>query len=339
MTSRDPVPIWIYAPIGRDGALLKGTLSSQGDRVHVARDVEDIRRASAEDRLGVLILTGEGLSAEAFGAISDHVARQPRWAELPVILLVDAPNNTTRTLERLQEALPRAKLLVLQRPVRPSVIDSAVEIMRLSRHEQYALRDYIERQEVLRRELNHRVKNILATVQAMYGLTVRATDTLEEFDGLFQGRLRAMSDVHDLLHVGSYTGTTLSQAIRSVLRPFAEEQVTLTDDAELQIGPEAAQSIALMMHELATNAAKYGALRGADGRVAIHARCEDGMVIVAWSEETALPIRAPERTGYGTTFVQVTTASFGGEATFDYAPGGLQITLRLPIGSIARKAS
>ena len=335
---RDSVPIWIFAPVGRDGPLLARALSARSADVHVVRDAEDVRRAGAENRLGVLVLTSEGMSPEILRTITEHVSRLPRWAELPIILLVDGPNNSVMTLERLQDALPRTKLLVLQRPVRPSAIDSAVEIMRQSRLRQFALRDFIARQETLRRELNHRVKNLLATVQAMYGLTIRASDDLESFNELFQGRLRAMADVHDLLHAGSYTGTSLRQAIESVLRPYgAEDRIRIEDATEIAIGPESAQGIALMMHELATNAAKYGALSTRNGRVLIAIRREGDQVVLEWEEADGPPVEEPTASGYGTTFVTATVGSYGGRVEHDYAPTGLRIRFELPAAALSRE--
>ena len=330
-----PVPVWIHAPVGRDGPLIQRALSGSTDRVRIARDADDIRRASAEGLLGVLVITGEGLTSDVFAAVGDHIRDMPRWAELPIILLVNAAGNTITTLERLQDALPRTKLLVLQRPVRPSAIESAVEIMRLSRLRQYALRDYIERQDVLRRELNHRVKNILATVQAMYGLTVRAADDLDAFDELFQGRLRAMADVHDLLHARSYTGTSLREAITSVLRPYGEDRLSLIDETELVVSAEAAQGMALMAHELATNAAKYGALRDRDGRVTIHISADDDDVRIRWTERGGPPAGEPGTPGYGTAFVTATVRGYNGDVKYDYGRDGLEVDFRLPVASIA----
>ena len=335
-----PVPVWIHAPVGRDGQLLLRALSARSQAVHLARDAEDIRRAAAEDRLGVLVLTSEGMSPDVLSTVTEQVERLPRWAELPIILLVDAANNSVLTLERLQQALPRTKLLVLQRPVRASAIESAVEIMRQSRLRQYALRDFIIQQETLRRELNHRVKNLLATVQAMYGLTFRATSDLKSFDELFQGRLRAMSDVHDLLHAGSYAGTSLREAIESVLRPYGgEDRVRIENETDIKIGPETAQSIALMMHELATNAAKYGALGTREGRVRIDVRRRDEHVTLDWRETNGPPVTPPSEEGYGTTFISATVHSYGGTVAYDYAPGGLTVRLELPLSSLAQEVS
>ena len=336
MPDRPDVPIWIHAPVGRDASLIRSALAQTTDPVRIARDARMLRAASAEEnQLGVLVLTQEGFTEGVFDVIRRHVAAQPRWAELPIVLLVEAAGNSVEALAKLQDALPRTKLLVLQRPLRPSEIESAVETMRLSRLRQFSLRDYIERQTVLQRELNHRVKNILATVQAMYGLTVRVATDLDDFDALFQGRLRAMADVHDLLHTGSYTGALLSDAIASVLKPYADgERLEIRDETGLTVHAEAAQSIALMMHELATNAAKYGALKGAEGRVTILAAEEDGQLNILWSEDTAEPISPPDRNGYGTSFVQATMRSLGGNVVFDYASGGLQTRLRLPVDNV-----
>ena len=168
---------------------------------------------------------------------------------------------------------------------------------------------------------------------------MRAADDLEAFDELFQGRLRAMSDVHDLLHAQSYTGTSLREAVVSVLRPYGEDRVAVVDETGLEVGSEAAQGFALMIHELATNAAKYGALSARAGKVTILMQSEGADVLVTWREEGGPAVETPVHEGYGTIFVRATVNSLGGSVRSDYEADGLTVRLRLPADAISRGAA
>lgn len=328
---RTRVPVWLYAPVGRDAALLRSAVP-RGDGVRTAREPEDLARAFAEPgELGVLVMTQEALTTETLSLLDDALERQPVWSELPIVLLVDAAGNTIEALARLREALPRTKVLVLQRPVRLSELETAVEAQRRSRLRQYELRSYVERQEVLRRELNHRVKNILATVQALYGLTVRTADDLEDFDQVFQPRLTAMARVHEVLFAADYGEVGLGPLARAVLAPYAGDARVAMAGPDATLSSEAGQSLALVIHELATNAAKHGALRAEDGRVRLEWSVRDDVLELRWTEAGGPPVRPPTRRGYGVSFVEMSLRGLGGEAVLTYEPEGFGMRATLPL--------
>ena len=328
-----PVPVWVFAPVGRDAELLRAHMRRE-DGLRVAKDARHLASALAEpDEVGVLVMTQEALYADVIDVLSDHLRRQPPWAELPILLLVDPVGNTMAALGRFQEALPRTKVLVLQRPVRMSELETAVDALRRSRRRQYRVAEYVERQEVLRRELNHRVKNILATVQAVYGLTVRKAEDLNAFDGVFQPRLAAMARVHEVLFAGSYGEIDLDEVIRAVLAPYAGDERVALAGPSMKVSSEVAQNLALVLHELATNAAKYGALTSEAGRVALSWTWDEALTIT-WQEAGGPPVTAPDRRGYGVTFIEATMTSLGGEAVFDYAREGLRVAARMPLEAL-----
>ena len=329
------VPVWLLAPVGRDADLLRGGLSALRCSVHALSGERDLARAlRREGELGVLVMTQEALSPAVMTVVEDFLAIQEPWAELPIVLLVDAAGHTVAELSRFQNALPRCKALVLQRPVRPPELSSAVATMQASRRRQLALGDYIAKQEELRRELNHRVKNILATVQAVFGLTSRSADDLEGFSREFQGRLGAMAGVHDVLFSNDYGVSTFGSAIDPVLRPFEEGGSVAVSGPQVVVGPEVAQSFALVLHELATNSAKYGALSVEGGRVHAEWRTDGDDFTLVWDEADGPPVREPERKGYGTSFIELTMRGYGGAARFDYDGAGLTATLTAPLQAV-----
>ena len=336
--SRD-VPILLLAPLGRDARLLRGALAERSDRVAIVEDGRALREAFRGGTVGVLVMTQEALTDRTMHVIEEHLEAQPPWAELPIVLLVDAAEHTVLALTRFQNALPRSKPLVLQRPIRLSELGSAVETMCQSRLRQYALRDYIERQEVLRRELNHRVKNILATVQALHGLTAATATDLDAFNESFEGRLEAMMGVHQVLHEGDYGTTELAEVAEAILAPYRSAGAVEVDGQLTRLGPEIAQGLALVLHELATNASKYGALSGTGGRVRLSWSRAGERFETHWTESGGPEVSTPTRSGYGIKFIEMTMRSYGGGARFDYAPGGLAVTLDAPLSNVRAEGS
>ena len=324
------MPVWVFAPTGRDAALLKSGLP-RGDGLRVAQTTGDLARGLREDgEVGVLVMTQEALTPDTAALLAGFAEGQPPWAELPIVLLVDAAGNTMPALEALRDTIPRVRLLVLQRPVRLSELGTAVETMRQSRHRQHDLRDYVERQERLRRELNHRVKNILATVQALYGLTVRTSDDLDGFDAVFQPRLGAMARVHEVLFESNYGDVDLRRLVDAVLAPLAGDERLRVEGPAVTVPAEMGQSLSLVVHELATNAGRHGALTRDAGRVALSWTPDSSLELV-WAERGGPAVEAPTRSGYGTAFVTATIRSLGGTAAFDYDPAGLRFAATLPL--------
>ena len=332
---RRVVPFWVYAPHGRDAQLLRSALRVGADAVRAAPSPEILRKALSEpDEVGVLVLTQEVLTGGFISMLADHLERQPPWSELPIILLVDPDGNTIERLSELQALLSRCKLLVLERPLRVAELESAAEAMRLSKLRQFALRDYIQRQDLLRRELNHRVKNILATVQALYGLTARNAPDLDTFASLYEGRLAAMAGVHEVLYANDYGDARLNQALDAILSPYREAgRLTMEGDAVMTVSAETAQSIALVAHELLTNAVKYGALSVQEGRVTLVWHAEDDVLRLVWTERGGPPVTPPETRGYGVSFMELTAKGLGGSCAFDFATEGLTATLEIPGGA------
>jgi two-component sensor histidine kinase len=324
------VPVWLLAPTGRDADLLKASLS-RGDGVHIARDARDLARGFAErGQVGVLILTQEALEPEVMETIERYLSGQEPWEALPIILMVDPLGNTMGALARFQTALPRTKVLVLQRPVRRSELETAVETMRVSRRRQAELGRYIERQELLRRELNHRVKNILATVQALYGLAARSAPTYEEFKEVFQPRLSAMGRLHEVLFNAEYGATSVRELIEAVLSPFMTGGRFDIQGDNTKVAAEMGQSLALIVHELSTNAIKHGALTAQDGHVRL-AWSGGERLSVSWEEVDGPPAPEPAKHGYGIAFIEATVRALGGSADFRFAPSGLRADLSIPL--------
>lgn len=188
-------------------------------------------------------------------------------------------------------------------------------------------------QRLLFDELNHRVKNTLAIVTSLASQSLLRTSSPEEFADSFTGRVEALARAHDLLMLGQMRGTTLADLV--------QEQVILEGGARIYAaGPkvdldsQAVVQIGLVLHELATNARKYGALSIPGGRLNItwaYIPDRDREVIIHWRESGVSNLRQPSARGFGTTLIERTTQAFGGSATIEFRPGGLACDLRLQL--------
>jgi two-component sensor histidine kinase len=191
-----------------------------------------------------------------------------------------------------------------------------------------------ERQRLLAAELDHRVKNTLATVQALASLTLRSSESPEAFKKTFEARLQAMASGHNLLARGGWEGASLREIVREMLAPYADAAGAriLASGPNVRLVPAAATTLSMALHELATNAAKHGALSTAAGRVALDWRTDGGAVELRWMESAGPPVQPPTRRGFGSTLIeQSIVSSLGGEARFDFAPTGFVCTIRLPL--------
>jgi PAS domain S-box-containing protein len=185
-----------------------------------------------------------------------------------------------------------------------------------------------ERQRLLLNELNHRVKNTLATVQAIVSQTLRSTPDPEAAFERVQARLMALSNTHNLLNATSWAGATLGDVLGAELRPYRNqgERVQLRGEP-VDLDARAALAFGLIAHELVTNAAKYGSLSVPAGRLEISWRVtgEEGgrQVELTWREKDGPPVAEPTRKGFGSRLVERSIRDLHGTAEIDYAPAGL----------------
>lgn len=188
-------------------------------------------------------------------------------------------------------------------------------------------------QQLLVGELNHRVKNMLATVQAIATQTLRSSRDPADFATNFSGRIQSLSRAHSLLSRGIWRGALLEELIRDQLRlgdTFDESRVTAAGP-EIRLPPQLALHLALILHELGTNASKYGALSTAAGSVAVRWRIDDGTLRLGWEERGGPAVKAPSRRGFGTTLIERSIASEGGSARASYRADGIAWEIVLPL--------
>ncbi len=194
-----------------------------------------------------------------------------------------------------------------------------------------------ERIGVLAREAEHRSKNILSNVQAIVNLS--HADTPQGLKDAISGRLQAMSNVHSLFVEARWVGAEVSAIVRQELAPYLDDHDSRvrSEGPETLLKPDAAQAVAVVLHELATNASKYGALSERRGRIGLAwSRAADGLLTLRWSETGGPSVTAPERQGFGSRLIERTISQLGGTARFDWRAEGLVCEIVLPARDAAR---
>ena len=200
-----------------------------------------------------------------------------------------------------------------------------------------------QRQKLLMDELNHRVKNTLATVQSLASQTARAARTPAVFRERFEGRLIALSKAHDQLTIHHWESVDLRELMSGSLAPYTgvgPERVILRGE-DVVLRPRAVLTLAMAVHELTTNAAKYGALSVPGGRIEIHwqpVRGDNGrpMLRIDWIEQGGPSVTAPEQRGFGSKLIEGSIAAeLGGTARLAFDSQGLRCEIVIPMEAAA----
>lgn len=293
--------------------------------------------------LNGIIVTWNAAAERLFGYFAEEIIGRPvsllipadRQDEEPAIL------RRIRRGERVEhyDTIRRRKdgtLLEISLTISP-VRDQSGRIIGASK----IARDISERkraedlQRLLMGELNHRVKNTLATVQAIAQQTVGRAKSPSDFAQSFTGRLQSLSRAHTLLTQTAWRGADLTQLIRDqlLISGAEDERITLAGP-RLTLEPQAALHMSLILHELGTNARKYGSLSVPTGRLNVTWSVEMNErreLHIKWQELGGPPIQAPAARGFGTTLIEQSLQGHGGEVSLRYEARGLTCELRLPL--------
>jgi PAS domain S-box-containing protein len=190
-----------------------------------------------------------------------------------------------------------------------------------------------EQHSLLVRELHHRVKNTLATVQAIMGSTLRFSDTMEDFQQSFVGRIAALSKTHSLLTEDRTQRVSFKTLLSNELDVFDDgnERVRLIG-RDVQLPAHLAVPVGMAIHELSTNAAKYGALSMIGGKLTVEWHETGGQLSLDWREENVPEVRKPERAGFGSQLLQrVLPQQIGAKVEIEYTPSGLHGKFMIPL--------
>lgn len=345
----DPENALILAPLGRDADVAATMLTRAGLNCTTGHDLGDLEGVRLED-LSTIVLTEELLTAEGVQTLTALLETQAAWSNLPVILLIDQDRRRIgiNRANELEAFCTRVGVILLQRPMYAASFASVLRSTMLARRKQYELRDTLEahrmaeeRATTLAEEMKHRVKNAFAVAASIASQTFRTSETTDGARQTLSGRLASMAQAQDLVFANGGGNADLRSLVEQVLEPYGNseerDRIELAGP-DVNVNAQAATAIAMALHELSTNALKYGALSVASGRVSIGWRtgnAEAGVsLIVQWRESGGPPVSPPQRRGFGSLLVEQSLAyDLNGSAQMDFRPEGLVCTIRAAISN------
>lgn len=338
----DEPPVLIFAPGGQDAAVATGILNAAGIATTLSETVAELATGIADATCA--IVTEEALHDVDRGPLAGTLAGQPPWSRIPVVVLT---MRGTPPDEDLVGALGNVTLL--ERPFHPAALVTTVRFAMDARRRQREAAAYLaerretaERQSLLIRELHHRVKNTLATVQALLGASARSATSIEGFYGAFSARIGALARTHDLLTEDYWQTASLKEMFCNELSPYDSEgsRIALSGPA-VELNADLAVPTGMAIHELTTNAARHGALSVPRGRIDVtwsvaESGERDGAVTrrlcIEWIERDGPPAAEPVHRGFGSTLLQrVLTIQCGADIRFDFQPAGLRFHMEAPL--------
>ncbi|UXR94977.1 sensor histidine kinase [Agrobacterium tumefaciens] len=320
--------VLILAPFRKDADYIAAFLQEQNVAVRHGK-ADDELASSLSLSPGVVIITHEALNAPAIATIGDYLASQPDWSEVPILVLLEKAAPLAQIHSQLERAWPSARLILHTRPIARLELVNSIQTNFLVRLRQKQVRDAIEREVELRLELNHRIKNILASVSSIFQMTRRGASTVEELAADFSGRLQALSNVHTAVFEAGDEEISLSSVIAMIVAPYNGDGLSRikASGPDIYVNRTSATTIALCLHELTTNAIKYGALSQKHGSVeVVWSMSEEASPVFSlnWIETGGPAVVEPKRQGYGTRYVRSALASvFGAAPVITFAPAGL----------------
>lgn len=188
-----------------------------------------------------------------------------------------------------------------------------------------------EARDLLQREVDHRARNMLSVVQSIIQLT--RAGSLAAYKDLVLGRISALARAHSSLAQAHWEGGTLHTVVEQELAALGKDQVHVVSGPEIVLTPERVQPFSMILHELGTNACKYGALGAEGGRVSVDwVLTPDGGVRLVWQESGGPPVQAPTRRGFGSRLIHDLARQLGGEARFHWEAAGLRVEILAPQG-------
>lgn len=332
------LPVLILAPAGRDAEVAATILAEEGIVSSVCRSLPEV--VSGLDIACCAVVTEEALLSSNRQALADWIAQQPPWSDFPFILL------TLRGAEpdpRLTETLGNVSLL--ERPFHPATLVTAARFAQRGRRRQHQAKLYLEerertaeRQTLLIRELHHRVKNTLATVQGLLGASVRSASSVDEFYASFSARIISLAKTHNLLTEDYWQQAPLREMLENELGPYNDAEGTRIrlQGPKIELVGDLAVPAGMAIHELTTNAAKHGALSVPEGRIEVawDVRCADTrrILLLDWQEIGGPPVQQPTRKGFGSTLLQrVLKVQCEAEIAFDFHTSGLHFRMEAPM--------
>jgi PAS domain S-box-containing protein len=267
----------------------------------------------------------EALVSEQHAAV--HRKERVAYQEKPVVRLMGGGRDLNGRRKDGSEFPVEIGLNPVGRNGRPAVLATVMDISARKQAE--------EHQGLIVGELKHRTRNLLSVVQALIDNTLKDAKTTAEARSVLNGRVKALSQAYLLVEDAAWEGASLAKIIRG--QSILDSKRVSVDGCEITVSPRAAQQFAMIVHELTTNALKYGGLSSPDGRVSISGKSDahdgSGSFLFSWKESGGPPVSPPTRRGFGSAILQEAAQQIG-TVTVEYPPEGLIYQFRVGLKAI-----
>lgn len=332
--------VLIFTPYARDTQSLKAIFDQQAIESMPVPSLAAMVDELGDD-VGAVVLSEEALSQSNWVPLIEAVNRQPSWSAYPFILLISKKRSFHES-HAIYSHLPKeiTNVMVLERPMGSAILISAVRWALAGRRRQFLTRNHLAElekktndQRLLTRELAHRVKNMLAVVQSIVSQTMRAYPDMTDVKDVIVQRLSALSRAHDILFGADYSAADFGELVTATLAVHSAD--IHSEGVALRLSPQSSLSFSLVLHELATNSLKYGAL-SAGGRVDIGWKLVDGTsprFEFNWAEHGGPPATTPVKLGFGTRLIKSTLTGFG-DAHLLYEPTGFRLAFACDVSKL-----
>lgn len=332
--------ILICAPLRHDASQIAASLGDEfKESTVLCRDVRAVGEALgdlAHPSAGLLIVSQEAAGEEMRDLMSAMLQQEPAWSQMPVLFLVTNTRHLPPACSAGAEDGRQHHFLVLERPVRPDILRRLCTSLRAARDRQFEMARLLERlragerrQRFLFDELQHRTRNMLAVLQAIFKLSARRAENLDSFTRSFEARLASFAATHSALSRDRTQQMDLADLVRINVQTYsAHSEQLVIDGPPTELPAALSFEIAIILHELATNAAKYGALSTSAGRVEVtwqlgRAPAGSRSVEIDWRERGGPPVSPPRRRGLGSALIQGRNLAGGSQIEVTYDPSGL----------------
>jgi PAS domain S-box-containing protein len=335
----DAEDLRVMTNLGTFAAAAYQTFLSLNATRQIASIVESSHDAIISKDLNSIIKSWNNGAERIFGHTAEEVIGKP----ITILIPASRQNEEPEILKRIRRGERVEHYETVRQRKDGSLIDISLTISPVKNGQGKIIgaskiaRDITERKRseaqiaILAREAEHRAKNVLATVQATVHLS--NADTPEGLKHAIEGRIQALANVHRLFVESRWIGAELHSLVKEELAAYDGERRVRIDGPNLVMRPDIAQAVAVALHELATNAAKYGALSVAEGHVQVEwSRASDGSLVLRWTEMGGPPVKPPTRRGFGTRVMDgLIRGQLKGEMRFDWYAEGLacEIVLRV----------
>jgi PAS domain S-box-containing protein len=331
-------------------------IDAVGSAMHEASDElrereGKIRRLVDSNIIGIALWTMDGRVTEANDALlaiwgfdrDDLLAGRIDWIELTPAEWSDATQRSVDELRATGRCEPFEKELFRKDGSRVPVLLGVAMFSEAPEEGVAFVLDLTEQKKAEQRlklmvdELNHRVKNTLATVMAISARSLRSATSLEAFRRAFQGRLMALSETHNLLNETFWSGVTLRGLVEQTLAPYAAADRAVIAGEDVRLGPIAAVTLGMALYELADNAARYGALSTPSGQVQVSwRRSAPGRLQLDWVELGGPPVQPPSRRGFGSQLIEkALAAELRGEVRLEFPPQGVRCSMDMGLDQVS----